>query len=108
VARNFAPSPGHLSVFAPPSGPDVRVDTHCFAGYTVPPFYDSLLGKLIVRGADRPAAIERMRNALDAFTIEGVPTTIPFHRRVLDHDDFRQGRVTTSWVENTLLASSPA
>jgi acetyl-CoA carboxylase biotin carboxylase subunit len=102
--RNFMPAPGRLSAFAAPFGHDVRVDTHCFPGYVVPPFYDSLLAKLIVRGADRPQCIERMRSALDAFRIEGVPTTIPFHRRVLDHADFRDGRVTTSWVERTLLA----
>jgi acetyl-CoA carboxylase, biotin carboxylase subunit len=102
--RNFTPAPGRLSAFAPPSGHDVRVDTHCFPGYLVPPYYDSLLAKLIVRGADRAQCIERMRSALDAFRIEGVPTTIPFHRRVLDHADFRDGRVTTSWVERTLLA----
>jgi acetyl-CoA carboxylase biotin carboxylase subunit len=103
ATRNFAPAPGLLSAFAPPFGPDVRVDTHCFAGYAVPPFYDSLLAKLIVRGKTRAEAIERMRNALDAFTVEGVPTTIPFHRRVLDHPDFRDGRVTTSWAERTFL-----
>jgi acetyl-CoA carboxylase biotin carboxylase subunit len=102
--RNFTPAPGRLSAFAPPSGHDVRVDTHCFPGYVVPPFYDSLLAKLIVRGSDRGEAIGRMRAALDAFTIEGVPTTIPFHRRVLDHADFRAGRVTTSWVERTFFS----
>jgi acetyl-CoA carboxylase biotin carboxylase subunit len=84
----------------------VRVDTHCFPGYLVPPYYDSLLAKLIVRGTDRAQCMERMRGALDAFRIEGVPTTIPFHRRVLDHTDFQNGRVTTSWVEQTLLAHS--
>jgi acetyl-CoA carboxylase biotin carboxylase subunit len=108
ATHNFAPAPGLLSAFTPPFGPDVRVDTHCFAGYAVPPYYDSLLAKLIVRGNSRAEAIERMRNALDAFTVEGVPTTIPFHRRVLDHPDFRDGRVTTSWVERTLFSSSPA
>ena len=106
--HDFAPRPGRLSAFAPPFGHDVRVDTHCFPGYVVPPFYDSLLAKLIVRGEDRAHAMQRMRAALDAFTIEGVPTTIPFHRRMLDHADFRDGRVTTTWVERTLLSSSPA
>jgi acetyl-CoA carboxylase, biotin carboxylase subunit len=101
--RNFTPAPGRLSAFDPPSGHGMRVDTHCFPGYLVPPYYDSLLAKLIVRGADRAQCIERMRSALDAFRIEGVPTTIPFHRRVLDHADFQKGRVTTSWVEQTLL-----
>jgi acetyl-CoA carboxylase biotin carboxylase subunit len=107
ATRNFAPAPGLLSAFAPPFGPDVRVDTHCFAGYAVPPYYDSLLAKLIVRGKTRAEAIARMRNALDAFTVEGVPTTIPFHRCVLDHPHFRDGRVTTAWVERTLFSSSP-
>jgi len=101
--RNFTPAPGRLSVFGPPSGHDVRVDTHCFPGYMVPPYYDSLLAKLIVRAGDRAQCVERMRSALDAFRIEGVPTTIPFHRRALDHADFRNGRVTTSWAEQTLL-----
>jgi acetyl-CoA carboxylase biotin carboxylase subunit len=104
--RNFTPAPGRLSAFDAPSGHDVRVDTHCFPGYLVPPYYDSLLAKLIVRGTDRAQCMERMRGALDAFRIEGVPTTIPFHRRVLDHTDFQNGRVTTSWVEQPLLAHS--
>ena len=104
--RDFSPSPGRLLAWAPPEGEEVRVDTHCFPGYEVPPFYDSLLAKLIVRGADRAAAIERMREALGRFVVEGVHTTIAFHRRVLEHDDFRAGRVTTRWVEEKFLAGA--
>ncbi|MBI3372570.1 MAG: acetyl-CoA carboxylase biotin carboxylase subunit [Betaproteobacteria bacterium] len=104
--RDFAPSPGCLLAWAPPEGENVRVDTHCFPGYEVPPFYDSLLAKLIVRGPDRTAAIERMREALGRFVVDGVHTTIPFHRRVLAHDDFRAGRVTTRWVEEKFLGGA--
>lgn len=104
--RNFAPSPGRLLTWAPPEGAGVRVDTHCFAGYAVPPFYDSLLAKLIVRGPDRAAAIECMREALGRFTVDGIHTTIPFHRRVLEHDDFRAARVTTRWVEEEFLGGA--
>jgi acetyl-CoA carboxylase biotin carboxylase subunit len=104
-ARGFMPAPGSLTAWAPPSGEGVRVDTHCFAGYCIPPYYDSLLAKLVVHGRDRASAITRMRDALHRFKVEGVSTTIPFHLRVLDHDDFQGGRVTTRWVEESLLAS---
>jgi acetyl-CoA carboxylase biotin carboxylase subunit len=103
--RNFAPSPGRLAAWSVPEEEAVRVDTHCYPGYLVPPFYDSLLAKVIVRGPDRDAAIARMQRALDRFTVRGIHTTIPFHKRVLAHEDFRAGRVTTRWVEETLLAS---
>ncbi len=102
--RGFAPSPGRLDVWQPPEGEHVRVDTHCYSGYVVPPFYDSLLAKLVVRGADRAAALARMREALEQFVVAGVRTTIPFHRRVLAHADFDGGRVTTRWVEEQFLA----
>lgn len=102
-ARQFAPSPGRLSAWSPPAHDDVRIDTHCYPGYLVPPFYDSLLAKVIVRGDNRADAIERMRGALDRFVVAGVHTTIPFHQRVLAHEEFREGRVTTRWVEETLL-----
>ncbi len=97
--RNFAPSPGRLEVWQPPAGSDVRVDTHCFAGYMVPPFYDSLLAKVIVHAADRPSAIARMIDALTSFRVSGVSTTIPFHLDVLRSADFREGRVHTRWVD---------
>ena len=105
IARDFMPSPGRLLAWAPPKGESVRVDTHCYPGYLVPPFYDSLLAKIIVHGPDRAAAIGRMIYALGEFEVEGVHTTIPFHTRVLAHDDFLCGRVTTRWVEETLFGS---
>jgi acetyl-CoA carboxylase biotin carboxylase subunit len=102
--RGFAPSPGRLEAWQPPEGEHVRLDTHCYSGYVVPPFYDSLLAKLIVRGADRATAVVRMQEALDRFVVAGIRTTIPFHRRVLAHADFHGGRVTTRWVEEQFLA----
>src|SRR3989475_819025 len=87
-SRNFQPSPGLITAYHPPGGPGVRVDTHIYAGYTVPPYYDSLLAKVIVHGNTRTEALARMRQALDSFIIEGVTTTIPFLGRVLRHPDF--------------------
>jgi len=106
VARNFAPSPGRVTVWSTPNGEGVRLDSHCYAGYLVPPFYDSLLGKLIVHAANRELAIERMQLALQRFSVIGVPTTIPFHLRVLSHPDFAAGRITTRWVEEKLLVET--
>jgi acetyl-CoA carboxylase biotin carboxylase subunit len=99
--RNFQPSPGAITTFHPPGGPGVRVDTHIYAGYTVPPHYDSLLAKVIVHGNNRTEALARMRQALDSFIIEGVTTTIPFLRRVIEHPDFAAGRVDTKFLERT-------
>jgi acetyl-CoA carboxylase biotin carboxylase subunit len=98
-ARNFQPSPGLITAFHPPGGPGVRVDTHIYAGYTVPPYYDSLLAKVIVHGNDRDEAIARMRQALDSFIIEGVTTTIPFLSRVMRHPDFVSGKIDTKFLE---------
>ena len=103
AARNFAPGPGRLQAWTPPSGEGIRVDTHCYPGYLVPPYYDSLLAKLIVHAADRNAAVARMREALGRFQVAGVPTTIPFHQAVLAHADFGAARVTTRWVEESFL-----
>ncbi len=97
--RNFAPSPGTIHTFHPPGGPGVRLDTHVYAGYRVPPFYDSLLAKLIVHGSTREEALARMRIALSSFVLEGVHTTIPFLLRVLDHPDFIAGEVDTKFLE---------
>jgi len=97
-ARNFAPSPGTIHTFHPPGGPGVRLDTHVYAGYRVPPYYDSLIAKLIVSGRDRPEAIVRARHALDQFIVEGVHTTLPFLRRILDDDLFVRGDVDTGFV----------
>ncbi|HXV90504.1 MAG TPA: acetyl-CoA carboxylase biotin carboxylase subunit [Gemmatimonadales bacterium] len=98
-ARNFQPSPGLITAFHPPGGPGVRVDTHIYAGYQVPPYYDSLLAKVIVHGNTRAEALARMRQALDSFIIEGVTTTIPFLGRVMRHPDFVAGRVDTKFLE---------
>jgi acetyl-CoA carboxylase biotin carboxylase subunit len=98
-ARNFQPSPGKITTFHPPGGPGVRLDSHVYAGYTVPPFYDSLLAKLIVQGRDRAEAIARMRVALESFVVEGVTTTIPFLARVMQNDRFARGDVDTKFLE---------
>ncbi len=101
-ARNFAPSPGVIHVFHPPGGLGVRLDTHVYAGYRVPPYYDSLLAKLIVHGNTREEAIARMRQSLASFVIEGVHTTIPFLIEVMDHPDFVSGAVDTKFLERML------
>ncbi len=98
-ARNFQPSPGRIDVFHPPGGPGVRLDTHVYAGYSVPPFYDSLLAKLICQGRDRPEALRRMQVALESFIIEGVTTTIPFLARVMANPRFKEGAVDTKFLE---------
>jgi len=98
-ARNFQPSPGRIAVFHPPGGPGVRLDTHVYTGYTVPPYYDSLLAKLICQGRDREEALRRMQMALDSFIIEGVTTTIPFLGRVMTNERFRAGEVDTKFLE---------
>ena len=97
--RNFQPSPGQISTYHPPGGPGVRVDSHVYAGYKVPPFYDSLLAKVIVHGNTRAEALQRMGQALDSFIIEGVTTTIPFLARVIRHPDFAAGTVDTKFLE---------
>jgi acetyl-CoA carboxylase, biotin carboxylase subunit len=100
--RNFAPSPGQISIFHPPGGPGVRVDTHAYAGYLVPPFYDSLIGKLIVHGNTREEALVRTRIALESFIIEGVHTTIPFLLELLHDEDVIAGRMDTKLVERKM------
>jgi acetyl-CoA carboxylase biotin carboxylase subunit len=98
-ARNFQPSPGRITAFYPPGGPGVRLDTHVYDGYVVPPYYDSLLAKLVVQGRDRAEAIRRMQIALDSFIIEGVTTTASFLGRVLAHESFQRGEVDTKFLE---------
>jgi len=100
--QDFRPSPGTLTEFVLPGGPGVRVDTHAFTGYSVPPHYDSLVAKLITWGPDRMDAITRMRRALTEFVITGVPTTIPFHLHVLDNAFFRRGEVYTNFVQRRI------
>ncbi|MDM0037033.1 acetyl-CoA carboxylase biotin carboxylase subunit [Variovorax sp. J22P271] len=106
--RNFLPRPGLISRWDVPSGEGIRVDSHCYAGYTVPPYYDSLLGKLIVHAPTREQAVARMRQALGGLRVEGPSTTAPFHDAVLAHDDFLKGTVTTRWVEETFLPQRKA
>jgi acetyl-CoA carboxylase biotin carboxylase subunit len=97
--RNFQPSPGKIEVFHPPGGPGVRLDTHVYDGYSVPPYYDSLLAKLICQGRDRQEALRRMHMALESFIIEGVTTTIPFLARVMMNRSFQAGDVDTKFLE---------
>ncbi|MEO8478583.1 MAG: acetyl-CoA carboxylase biotin carboxylase subunit [Gemmatimonadota bacterium] len=108
--RNFQPSPGLITAYHPPGGPGVRVDTHVYAGYTVPPYYDSLLAKLIVHGRDRAEALVRLGQALDSFILEGVTTTIPFLARVIRHPDFVRGVIDTKFLEREpqLLKPEPS
>jgi acetyl-CoA carboxylase biotin carboxylase subunit len=98
-ARNFQPSPGRIDVFHPPGGPGVRIDSHVYAGYTVPPYYDSLLAKLICQGRNREEAVKRMQIALESFVLEGVTTTIPFLARVMQNPRFQAGQVDTKFLE---------
>jgi len=101
----FAPCPGRLTVFHPPGGIGVRVDTAAYQGYVIPPHYDSLIAKLIVNGRTRAEAISRARRALDFFVVEGIKTTIPMHRRILDDPDFVDGRLSTKFMERFAAAS---
>jgi acetyl-CoA carboxylase biotin carboxylase subunit len=107
--RDFAPAAGRLDVYVAPGGPGTRVDSHCYPGWTIAPFYDSLIAKLIVWAPDRIAAIDRMDRALSEFQIEGrgVKTTIPFHRQVLADERFRAGDVSTDFLEH-FMAAQPA
>ncbi|GAB4820653.1 hypothetical protein N2152v2_007699 [Parachlorella kessleri] len=96
--QNFRPGPGRVIGYLPPGGPNVRMDSHLYPDYLVPPNYDSLLGKLIVWGEDRTAAIERMKRALAEMVIVGVPTTAPFHLLILDTEAFKSGDVDTGFI----------
>jgi acetyl-CoA carboxylase biotin carboxylase subunit len=97
--RDFQPSPGKIDLFVPPGGPGVRVDSHCYSGYRIPPNYDSMIGKLLVHRSRRDLAVRTMLRALDEFVIEGPKTTIPLHRSILSHSDFRSGDHDTGFVE---------
>ena len=99
---DFRPCPGTIGQFVPPGGPGIRVDTHAFGGYAIPPHYDSLIAKVIAWGTDRNEAIARMRRALTEFVITDVPTTIPFHLHVLDNAFFRRGEVYTNFVQRRI------
>ncbi len=104
--NNFAPSPGKITNYYTPGGRGVRIDSHVYAGYEVPPFYDSMIAKLIVTGATREIAIARMKRALTEFKIEGIKTTIPFQHAILDNSDFKSGKYNIGWVEQ-FLAKQP-
>ena len=101
--KNFMPVPGKITAFHVPGGPGIRIDTHIYEQYTMPPYYDSLLAKLIAWGKEREEAISRMKRALDEFVIEGVPTTISFHRKILDNPSFRQGEISTDFIQRQIL-----
>jgi acetyl-CoA carboxylase, biotin carboxylase subunit len=102
--ETFAPSPGVITAFNLPGGPGVRVDTYVYSGYSVPPFYDSLIAKVIVHARTRELAIARMRRALEAMVIEGIKTTIPLHIRIMDDPNFRAGKISTKFMEDFLAA----
>ena len=106
-ARSFLPAPGTVTRFRPPLGPGVRVDTHVYEGYTIPPHYDSLIGKVLVWAEDRPAALARARRALSEFELDGVPTTRELAVDILENDDFETGRYTTAFL-NDAAAYLPA
>ena len=101
----FQPSPGKITTFHMPGGLGVRIDTAAYQGYVIPPYYDSLIAKLIVSGRNRQEAIQRGRRALDLFVIEGIKTTIPMHRRILDDPDFVDGRLSTRFMDRYAQAS---
>ena len=102
--KNFMPCPGMIDGYIAPGGPGVRVDSHAYHGYTIPPYYDSLVSKLIVWGADREEAIQRMKRALGEYGITGIQTTIPFHQQLMDHPSFRAGEIYTDFIARHALA----
>jgi acetyl-CoA carboxylase biotin carboxylase subunit len=98
--NNFRPAPGKITTFHAPGGHGIRIDTHVYAGYSIPPNYDSMIAKLIVTAQTRDEAINKMKRALDEFVIEGVKTTIPFHRQLMRHPDYLSGNYTTKFMED--------
>ncbi|OGS70157.1 MAG: acetyl-CoA carboxylase biotin carboxylase subunit [Flavobacteria bacterium RIFCSPLOWO2_12_FULL_35_11] len=98
--KDFRPSPGKITTLHIPGGHGIRVDTHVYAGYTIPPNYDSMIAKLITTAQTREEAISKMKRALDEFVIEGIKTTIPFHRQLMDHPDYIAGNYTTKFMED--------
>lgn len=98
--KDFRPSPGKITTLHIPGGHGIRVDTHVYAGYTIPPNYDSMIAKLITTAQTREEAISKMKRALDEFVIEGIKTTIPFHRQLMDHPDYIAGNYTTAFMED--------
>ena len=105
VTRDFAPSPGQVTRWRPPHGPGIRVDTHIVEGASIPPFYDSMVAKLIVHGSTRNEAVTKLTTALDEFQIDGVSTTVDLHKRIVRHPDYIANRVNTRWLEMSLLGT---
>jgi len=101
--HNFRPAPGRITGWLPPGGPGVRVDSHVYTGYDIPPFYDSLIGKLIVWGTDRTHALSRMKRALNECAVTGIPTTVDFHLEMIERPEFINGDVHTKFVEQEML-----
>jgi acetyl-CoA carboxylase biotin carboxylase subunit len=101
--HDFRPSPGKITVLHSPGGHGVRLDTHVYAGYTIPPNYDSMIAKLITTAQTREEAISKMKRALDEFVIEGIKTTIPFHRQLMDHPDYIAGNYTTAFMDSWVM-----
>ena len=98
--NDFRPCPGKITEFHSPGGHGVRIDTHVYAGYTIPPYYDSMIAKLITTAQTREEALSKMKRALEEFIVEGVKTTIPFHLQLMDHPDYLAGKYTTAFMEN--------
>ncbi|SHI64496.1 acetyl-CoA carboxylase, biotin carboxylase subunit [Arenibacter nanhaiticus] len=105
--NGFRPSPGKITTLHTPGGHGVRLDTHVYSGYTIPPNYDSMIAKLITTAQTREEAINKMKRALDEFVIEGIKTTIPFHRQLMDHPDYLAGNYTTKFMEDFVMAPQP-
>ena len=106
--RDFRPSPGRIEIWSPPRGAGVRLDTHAYAGYAIPPFYDSMIAKLVIHGENRTAAVARAREALSSFRIEGPKTTIPFHAQLLSDRRVIENQTDTKWVERDYLPAPSA
>lgn len=105
--NNFRPSPGRITTLHTPGGHGVRMDTHVYSGYSIPPNYDSMIAKLITTAQTREEAINKMKRALDEFVIEGIKTTIPFHRQLMDHPDYLAGNYTTAFMDDFVMEPEP-
>ncbi|MDD3725904.1 MAG: acetyl-CoA carboxylase biotin carboxylase subunit [Candidatus Ratteibacteria bacterium] len=103
-SKNFIPSPGRITKLVLPGGPGIRIDTHIYEGYTIPPYYDSLIVKLVAYGMNRAETIGRMQRALEEIKIEGIETTVPLYQRIFEHPIFLSGRYSTKWLENFLAS----
>jgi len=97
--KNFLPSAGKINMYLPPGGLGVRIDSAAYPGYTIPPYYDSMIAKVITYGSSRDEAIARMKRALSEFVVEGIHTTIPFHLKLLEHEKFVEGSFNTKFLE---------